>query len=89
MSKISLAIEGEQRDAVAGILEQVAKDGLDHPRDLDAAIDAIGYALEGEAVQKVDDLGAEYWLDGEDDAEAAFGGGVVVTRGIFIPLEEE
>lgn len=36
-----LDITDEQRDEVARIIEQVAKEGLPHPRNLDAAIDAI------------------------------------------------
>ena len=31
----------EERARLAEILEQVAEDGLHHPRDLDAALDAI------------------------------------------------
>lgn len=34
----------EQRDEVARILTQVAEEGLEHPRNLDAALDAIAEA---------------------------------------------
>lgn len=34
-------MNGFERDEVARIIEQVAVEGLDHPRDLDVAIDAI------------------------------------------------
>ncbi len=35
----------EQREEVARILELVASDGLPHPRNLDAALDAIADAM--------------------------------------------
>ena len=42
--KAALMLTGDRRDEVARILEIVAKDGLDPPRDLDAALDAIEQA---------------------------------------------
>lgn len=42
--KAALMLTGDRRDEVARILEIVAKDGLDQPRDLDAALDAIEQA---------------------------------------------
>ena len=38
-----------QRDAIAKILETVARDGLPGPRDLDVALDAIQSELATEA----------------------------------------
>lgn len=50
---MDLPISGAARDEIARILEQAAKEGLDHPRNLDAAIDAIGAALQCEAITRV------------------------------------
>lgn len=38
----------EAREEIASVLEQVARDGLPQPRDLDAAIDAILSILAGD-----------------------------------------
>jgi len=35
----------EEREEIARILEMVAEDGLPHPKNLDAALDAIQSAL--------------------------------------------
>lgn len=42
---MSRSLEGATRDAVAEILETIARDGLPGPRDLDVALDAIGGAI--------------------------------------------
>ena len=39
----------DQREAIAAILEDVARYGLPGPRDLDVALDAIEAVLNGEA----------------------------------------
>lgn len=89
---MDLPISGEARDEIARILEQVAKEGLDHPRDLDAAIDAIGTALQGEPIQKAVDAHSAfkevYWIDEDADATEMFGSGVVVTKGYFVAVTE-
>lgn len=83
---MDLPISGETRDEIARILEMVATEGLAHPRNLDAAIDAIGSAFQCQTVQKiVDDQGQTYWLDADQDANDAFGDDVIVTQGFFIP----
>lgn len=38
--------DAERREAIAAVLETVAKDGLPGPRDLDVAIDAILAAVD-------------------------------------------
>lgn len=40
-----IEITSAARDEIARILEQVAQDGLPHPRHLDSAIDAILQAV--------------------------------------------
>lgn len=90
MSRTSLPIIDETRDRVAEILEQVAKEGLDHPRNLDAAIDAISEAFVGRPLQRVTDLsdGAEYWLGTDEDPDDTIGGSHEVVRGVFIEDSE-
>jgi hypothetical protein len=84
-----LPISGDTRDEIARIIEMVAAEGLPHPRHLDAAIDAIGSALQGEPVQKVvDEKGSVYWIDRDDNATDSFGDNIVATRGLFIPQED-
>ena len=75
------------REDIARILETIARDGLEGPRDLDVALDAISESIVGESVQRIDDLGVIYWFSGDEDATEAFGGAVEVTPGIFIPTE--
>lgn len=40
-----------------------------------------------ERVQRVNDNGEIFWLSGDENAVAAFGGEATVTRGLFIPEE--
>lgn len=44
--RAALQLTGSRREAVANILETVAKDGLPGPRDLDVALDAIESAYQ-------------------------------------------
>lgn len=78
------AIEGTRRDEIARILEQVAKEGLDHPRNLDAAIDAIGSALQGYPIMRIIEIGSgeEFLMKGHEtgDAEDAFGMSIIVLK---------
>lgn len=85
---MDLPIGGEARDEIARVLEQVAKEGLEHPRNLDAAIDAIGTALQGDPMQKVTEIasGEVYWLPEGESATEAFGHDVIVQQGCFIPV---
>jgi hypothetical protein len=82
-----MAFEGEARDEVARILKEVAREGLPHPRNLDAAIDAIYEAVRGsgEPVMKVEDVdaGEFYYAEGHDrtDATEMFGTAIVVQKG--------
>lgn len=87
---MDLPISGETRDEIARILEQVAKEGLDHPRDLDAAIDAIGAALQGDPVQKITDIasGEVHWIGEGENAQDAFGHDIVVQQGYFVAVTE-
>ena len=41
-------VSDDAREEIASVLEQVARDGLPQPRDLDAAIDAILSILAGD-----------------------------------------
>lgn len=79
-------IAGTRRDEVARILEQVAKEGLDHPRNLDAAIDAIEQALDAKPVMKCTVRDEACYLSGDDPQEAieSFGDGVEVELGFFV-----
>lgn len=62
---VDLQIGGATRDEIARILEQVAKEGMDHSRDLDAAIDAIGSAFQCQPVTRINDGEDEpYWFNG-------------------------
>lgn len=86
---MDLTISGPARDEIARILEQVAKEGLGHPHNLDSAIDAIGTALQGDPMQKVIDshLDTVYWVGDDDDPNEMFGAeGVTVVRGHFVPV---
>ena len=79
-------LSGTRRDEVARILEEIAKDGLGHPRNLDAALDAIATALDGQPIMKCtlgDDI---YYMPGDDPREAveSFGLDVVVECGFFV-----
>lgn len=87
---MDLPISGETRDEIARILEQVTKEGLDHPRNLDAAIDAIGTVLQGDPVQKITDIasGEVYWLSEGEDAQDAFGQDIIVQQGYFVVATE-
>lgn len=40
-ARAALKLTGDRRDEVARVLKIVVKDGLNHPRDLDVALDAI------------------------------------------------
>lgn len=82
---MNLPIGGATRDEIARVLEQVAKDGLGHAGDLDAAIDAIGAAFEAIGVQMVVDAdGDVYFVDGDSDATDAFGPNIKVAKGHFV-----
>lgn len=87
---MDLTINGPARDEIARILEQVAKEGLDYPRNLDNAIDAIGAALQGDPMQKVTDIGSGevYWIGDDDNAEDSFGFNVIVNKGYFVAVPE-
>ena len=79
-------IAGTRRDEVARILEEIAKDGLGHPRNLDAAIDAIATALDGQPIMKCTLKDEAFYLSGDDpqDAIESFGDGVEVEPGFFV-----
>ena len=91
---MDLPISGEARDEIARILEQVAKEGLEHPRNFDAAIDAIGAALQGETMYKIIDANGgvyfvpndEQWTD--ETPVDMFGDGATSQQGYFIPVTE-
>jgi hypothetical protein len=67
----------EARDEVARVVEQVAREGLPHPRNLDAALDAIFESINNEQLRHfkdiksalIDLLGA---LDDEDNERVAW-----------------
>lgn len=88
---MDLPISGETRDEIARILEQVAKEGLDHPRTLDAAIDAIGAALQGEEVYRitvpgqVKDGDVVYYVSGDEWTDDE---GAKLQRGHFVAVTE-
>ncbi len=52
--------------------------------------DAVVAALQGDPVKKVTTIqgGEVYWIDGDDDARSAFGNGIIVQRGYFVPVTE-
>lgn len=79
-------LTGTRRDEIASILERVSKEGLDHPRNLDSALDAIGQALNGEPMMKCTDGNEVYFLQGEDtnDAIEAFGSEIKIEHGFFV-----
>lgn len=83
-------LAGSMRDEIARVLEQIAKEGLDHPRNLDAALDAIGCALEGKPMMKCVSDGQDFFIDGhdEDDAKMAFGEGTMIIKGYFVEGSE-
>lgn len=86
---MGLAITGETRDEIARILEQVAAEGLDHPRNLDSAIDAIGAAFNTAPIQQVtcDD---QIFYGGDDlDPVESFGPDITVKKGYFVEVDEE
>lgn len=79
----------EKRDEVARILEQVAAEGLEHPRNLDAAIDAIASQVDGASIQQVIDADGDiYYIDSVEDASVAFGPNVTVEKGVFVRTGE-
>ena len=76
---MDLPIGGAVRDEIARILEQVAKEGLDHPRNLDAAIDAIGSAFDAHETMRVTDTDGQYYLPGHNVGDAFYGFGPRIT----------
>ncbi len=85
---MDLPINGAARDEIARILEQVAKEGLS---SIDAAIDAIGTALQAEEIMKCNDMSGEsYYVSGHDvqDARDSFGIGVDIFKGYFVAVSE-
>lgn len=84
-------LSGTRRDEVARILEQVAKEGMDHPRNLDAALDAIEQAMNAEPMMKCTDGDDVYFLPGDDvnDATESFGSGVKIEHGFFVGSSDD
>ena len=64
-----------QRDEVARILEMIAKEGMPHPRNLDAALDAIADTLGPDSIFK----------DPEETTPLFVGAKVVKTKGYAWP----
>lgn len=84
-------LSGTRRDEVAKILEQIAKEGLDHPRNLDAALDAISTAINAQPMMKCT-TGEEVWYipgDDPDEAVECFGDEVEVEYGYFVGSADE
>lgn len=82
-----MVLSGTLRDEIARILEQVAKDGLGQPRDLDVALDAIGEALGIEEVMHVVDTDESvFLLEGHDEQDAclSFGPDAKIRKGYFV-----
>jgi hypothetical protein len=82
---------GTKRDEIAAILERIAKEGLNHPRNLDAALDAIEQTFEPEPLMKCI-TGEEVWFvpgDDRDDAIMAFGDSVRIEHGYFVAQSSE
>lgn len=91
---MDLPISGPARDEIARILEQVAKEGLDHPRNLDAAIDAIGAALNVEPIHKIIDMNDEVYFVSNNEQWTdetpidMFGEGATSQYGYFVAVTE-
>lgn len=83
---VSVELSGIARDTVARILEQVAAEGMDHPRNLDAALDAIRTAIQGEPVMEVEVDGVVSYIRGHDYGGIAvkFGQGTQIRKGVFV-----
>lgn len=66
MSSLNAYISSTARDALAGILEALLKDGAEGSRDLDAALDAILCTIQedrAQAPEEVDGLNCTMYID--------------------------
>lgn len=50
-----LEFKDETRNEIAGILQQIAEEGLEHPRHLDAALDAIEAIIQFQMMAEEDE----------------------------------